>query len=152
MASLALLYCRAVPLHLAWTYSQNEMNWFFDKYFIVRNPVVPFFYIDKWNPPIFLFFNLCFSLRFSYQGMRFLYVFFFFLTFTKRNILWKLLFFVWKVFWPKELKIHNGFWWFSISLLSYNQYLIKHSTQKITVSAGVIIVLVFKEKHWYQSL
>lgn len=152
MASLALLYCRAVPLHLAWTYSQNEMNWFFDKYFIGRNPVVPFFYIDKWNPPIFLFFNLCFSLRFSYQGMRFLYVFFFFLTLLKETFCEKLLFFVWKVFWPKELKIHNGFWWFSTSLLRYNEYLIKHSTQKITVSAGVIIVLVFKEKHWYQSL
>lgn len=146
MASLALLYCSAVPLHLAWTYSQNEMNWFFDKYFIVRNPVVPFyFYIDKWNPPNFFIFQPWFSCAV------FMFISFLF-NFTKRNILWKLLFFVWKVFWPKELKIHNGFWWFSISLLRYNEYLIKHSTQKITVSAGVIIVLVFKEKHWYQSL
>lgn len=152
MASLALLYCSAVPLHLAWTYSQNEMNWFFDKYFIVRNPVVPFFFTLINEIHQFFYFSTFVFLSVFLNKVCGFYMFFFLFNFTKRNILWKLLFFVWKVFWPKELKIHNGFWWFSISLLRYNQYLIKHSTQKITVSAGVIIVLVFKEKHWYQSL
>lgn len=134
-----------------------EFNWSFDKYFLVRNPVVHLYFFTLINEihQIFNCSNLFFhSFFFFFSRVTHVAFLFSFLTLVKETFcenfcLISLL--------AQRIKVHSGLWWSSISLQRYNQ-LIKHSTPKITISAGVFITIALVSKlhketpHWYQSL